>query len=40
MGRMVDAEVRIATGQADTVVKTVDSIYVFEFKIDKKDNQR
>ena len=37
MGQMVDAEVRIAKGRADAVVKTVDSIYVFAFKMDKKD---
>jgi hypothetical protein len=37
MGQMVDAEVRIAKGRADAVVKTADSIYVFEFKMDKND---
>jgi hypothetical protein len=37
MGQMVDAEVKSATGRADAVVKTADSIYVFEFKMDKND---
>ena len=35
MGQMVDTEVRIATGRTDAVVKTADTIYVFEFKMDK-----
>ena len=37
MGQMVDAEVRIATGRTDSVVKTADTIFVFEFKMDKND---
>ncbi len=35
MGQFVEAEVKSATGRADAVVKTADSIYVFEFKIDE-----
>lgn len=34
LGQFVDAEVRSARGRADAVVKTVDFIYVFEFKLD------
>jgi len=35
MGQFVEAEVKSATGRADAVVKTADSIYVFEFKMDE-----
>jgi hypothetical protein len=35
MGQFVDTEVKCATGRADAVVKTADSIYVFEFKMDE-----
>jgi hypothetical protein len=35
MGQFVETEVKSAEGRADAVVKTVDSIYVFEFKMDK-----
>jgi hypothetical protein len=35
LGHYIDVEVKSATGRADAVVKTKDSIYVFEFKIDK-----
>ena len=34
MGQYVDAEVKSAIGRADVVVKTKDTIYVFEFKFD------
>ena len=34
MGQFIDTEVKSATGRADAVVKTADSIYVFEFKMD------
>lgn len=34
MGQYIDAEVRSARGRADAVVKTKDTIYVFEFKLD------
>ena len=34
MGQFVDTEVKSAKGRADAVVKTADSIYVFEFKMD------
>ena len=33
MGQFVDTEVKSARGRADVVVKTADSIYVFEFKM-------
>ena len=33
MGQFCDAEVRSARGRADAVVKTQDSIYIFEFKL-------
>ena len=33
MGQYIDAEVRSAKGRADAVVKTKESIYVFEFKL-------
>jgi len=35
MGQFVEAEVKSATGRADAIVKTADSIYVFEFKMDE-----
>jgi len=35
MGQFVETEVKSATGRADAVVKTADSIYVFEFKMDE-----
>ena len=35
MGQFVEAEVKSATDRADAVVKTADSIYVFEFKMDE-----
>ena len=35
MGQFVETEVKSASGRADAVVKTADSIYVFEFKIDE-----
>ena len=35
MGEYTQAEVHMATGRADCVVKTPDYIYVFEFKLDK-----
>ena len=34
MGQFVDTEVKSAEGRADAIVKTADSIYVFEFKMD------
>jgi hypothetical protein len=34
LGQFVGAEVRSAVGRADAVVKTKDTIYVFEFKLD------
>jgi len=34
MGQFADTEVKNNKGRADAVVKTVDHIYVFEFKID------
>ena len=36
MGQSVKSEVKSAKGRADAVVKTANSIYVFEFKMDKK----
>ena len=33
MGQFVETEVRSARGRADAVVKTKDTIYVFEFKL-------
>lgn len=33
MGQFVQTEVHCSTGRADCVVKTVDSIYIFEFKL-------
>jgi hypothetical protein len=34
MGQFIDTEVKDSDGRADAVVKTADSIYVFEFKMD------
>ena len=34
MGQLVGTEVRNAAGRADAVVKTKDTVYVFEFKLD------
>ena len=34
MGQFVETEVENSEGRADAVVKTADSIYVFEFKMD------
>jgi hypothetical protein len=34
MGQLTDSEVKSYKGRADAVVKTADSIYVFEFKMD------
>jgi hypothetical protein len=34
MGQFIETEVRSATGRADAVVKTKNTIYVFEFKLD------
>jgi hypothetical protein len=34
MGQFVQTEVKSSRGRADAVVKTADSIYVFEFKMD------
>jgi hypothetical protein len=36
MGQFVQSEVKSNKGRADAVVKTADSIYVFEFKMDDK----
>jgi len=36
MGQFVGTEVKSSKGRADVVVKTTDSIYVFEFKMDDK----
>jgi putative uncharacterized protein (fragment) len=33
MGQFVQTEVHCATGRADCVVQTVDTIYIFEFKL-------
>ena len=35
MGQFIETEVKSANGRADAVVKTSDSIYVFEFKMDE-----
>jgi hypothetical protein len=35
MGQFVETEVKSAVGRADAVVKTADSVYVFEFKMDE-----
>ncbi|MDR2444388.1 MAG: ATP-binding protein [Spirochaetaceae bacterium] len=34
MGQFIETEVRSAVGRADAVVKTRDTVYVFEFKLD------
>ena len=34
MGQFTETEVRSARGRADAVVKTKDTIFVFEFKLD------
>jgi hypothetical protein len=34
LGQFAETEVRSATGRADAVVKTKDTVYVFEFKVD------
>jgi len=34
MGQFIQPEVKSAGGRSDAVVKTADSIYVFEFKMD------
>ena len=34
MGQFVQTEVKNNKGRADAVVKTIDNIYVFEFKMD------
>ncbi|MDR0663576.1 MAG: ATP-binding protein, partial [Spirochaetaceae bacterium] len=34
MGQFVQSEVRSAAGRADAVVKTAETVYVFEFKVD------
>ena len=36
LGQFVQTEVKNSKGRADAVVKTTDSIYVFEFKMDDK----
>jgi hypothetical protein len=36
MGQQVHSEVKSARGRSDAVVKTVDAIYVFEFKMDDR----
>jgi hypothetical protein len=35
MGQFIETEVRNSIGRADAVVKTKDTVYVFEFKLDK-----
>jgi Holliday junction resolvase-like predicted endonuclease len=35
MGQLVQTEVKSARGRADAVVKTDDTIYVFEFKMEE-----
>ena len=35
MGQFIESEVKSAKGRADAVVKTADSIYIFEFKMDQ-----
>ncbi|MDR1583915.1 MAG: ATP-binding protein [Prevotellaceae bacterium] len=37
MGQFVQTEVKTAAGRADAVIKTADTIYVFEFKMDNHD---
>ena len=34
LGRLIETEVRSACGRADAVIKTKDTVYVFEFKFD------
>ena len=34
LGRLIETEVRSASGRADAVIKTKDTVYVFEFKFD------
>jgi Holliday junction resolvase-like predicted endonuclease len=34
MGQFVQAEVKTSSGRVDAVIKTADTIYVFEFKMD------
>ena len=36
MGQFVRTEVKSATGRADAIVETDDTVYVFEFKMDDK----
>jgi len=36
MGQFIQTEVKSSKGRADAVVKTADSIYIFEFKMDEK----
>jgi len=38
IGQFVDTEVKSARGRADVVVKTADSIYVFEFKMEENSS--
>lgn len=33
LGQFINAEVQSASGRADAVVKTADTVYVFEFKL-------
>jgi hypothetical protein len=33
MGQFVQAEVKTAAGRADAIIKTADTVYVFEFKM-------
>jgi hypothetical protein len=40
MGQFVQTEVKSATGRSDAVVKTKDTIYVFEFKLDRNASAR
>jgi hypothetical protein len=35
LGQFAESEVRSAKGRADAVVKMKDTVYVFEFKLDK-----
>jgi hypothetical protein len=36
MGQVVETEVKGSTGRADAVVKTADTVFVFEFKMEEK----
>jgi hypothetical protein len=36
LGQLAESEVRTAAGRADAVVRTKDTVYVFEFKLDKR----